>query len=315
MNFTFASLQKLLKHADGTPRRFSWRSLLALLAVGAAGYAIFASLQKSGVIGTSGGVQTQSFAEAKAALLAYAIDNPRIPGALPCPDMDADGEAEFTTNGACPNVLGRLPWKTLGFANPARDASGETLWYVVSPNFRDDASAQPVNVANKGLVSLGAETDLAAMIIGPGRKLSDQGSRGTTFRPTNRIADYLESPTSDNGLAFATSSATGPVNDAFLTISRKELMFGIAQRAASDLDVHLGAYQLVKDAYPADQAALNAYLDERLPGGHWLQSNRWVQIAAYTVNDDKTATVRFEGCSAGFTLSFPAPIKVSGSGC
>jgi hypothetical protein len=229
--------------------------------------------------------------------------------------MDADGEAEFTTNGACPNVLGRLPWKTLGFDNPARDSSGESLWYVVSPNFRDDASAQPVNVANKGQVTLDAETDIAALIIGPGRKLGGQGSRGNTFRPTNRIADYLESPTSDNGLTFTTSSATGPVNDAFVAISRKELMFGIAQRAAADLDVQLGAYQLVKDAYPADQATLNTYLDERLPGGHWLQSNRWVQIATYTVNDDKTATLRFEGCSAGFTLSFPAPIKVSGSGC
>jgi hypothetical protein len=313
MNFKLASW--LLKRADGTPRPFSWRTLTVVALLCGLGYAMFASLQKSGVIGTSSGDQTQSFAEAKAALLAYALGNPRIPGALPCPDMDADGEAEFTTNGACPNVLGRLPWKTLGLDNPVRDAGGESLWYALSPNFRDDASAQPVNVANKGLVSLGAESDLAALIIGPGRKLDGQGSRGNTFRPTNRITEYLESPTSDSGLSFATSSATKPVNDSFVAINRKELMFGIAQRAATDLDVHLGAYQLVKDAYPADQAALNAYLDERLPGGHWLQSNRWVQIATYTVNDDKTATLRFEGCSAGFTLSFPADIKVSGSGC
>lgn len=79
----------------------------------------------------------QALAEAKAALLGYAVARPleagepnRRLGELPCPDVDGDGDADL--NCASPaSRLGRLPWRTLGLPD-LRDGDGERLWYAVS---------------------------------------------------------------------------------------------------------------------------------------------------------------------------------------
>ena len=81
-----------------------------------------------------------ALAAAREALIAYATARPIDPivgpGYLPCPDLDDDGWAEPTCGSMSGETgqrqrLGRLPWKTLGLADP-RDAFGERLWYAVS---------------------------------------------------------------------------------------------------------------------------------------------------------------------------------------
>lgn len=86
----------------------------------------------------------QALAEAREALLAYAVDRPVDPvvgpGYLPCPDLDNDGWAESTCGSLSGDKgqeerLGRLPWKTLGIAD-LRDGDGERLWYAVSTRYK-----------------------------------------------------------------------------------------------------------------------------------------------------------------------------------
>lgn len=79
----------------------------------------------------------QALAEAKAALIGYALARPldvseaeRRLGELPCPDRDDDGDAELACSSETDRI-GRLPWRTLGLPD-LRDGDGERLWYAVS---------------------------------------------------------------------------------------------------------------------------------------------------------------------------------------
>ena len=85
-----------------------------------------------------------AFAQAKQALIGRAVADDNRPGSLPCPDTDNDGSAETFVGADCPSYIGRLPWRTLGLPD-LRDASGERLWYVLSPRFRDNSAAEPIN--------------------------------------------------------------------------------------------------------------------------------------------------------------------------
>ncbi len=106
---------------------------------------------------------TEALAEAKAALIGYAVGVNLLPpnscttnlsrcprpGDLPCPDRNNDGRAEDSppsgtfpdhcndVSGADPTRrrLARLPWRTLGLPD-LRDGSGERLWYAVSNKFK-----------------------------------------------------------------------------------------------------------------------------------------------------------------------------------
>jgi type II secretory pathway pseudopilin PulG len=89
-------------------------------------------------------VTERALAQAREALIAYAVDRPITstvgPGYLPCPDLDNDGWAESTCgslDGASGQAarLGRLPWKTLGLPD-LRDGAGERLWYAVSTKYK-----------------------------------------------------------------------------------------------------------------------------------------------------------------------------------
>lgn len=89
-------------------------------------------------------VSDAALAQAREALIAYAVDRPINavvgPGYLPCPDLDDDGWAEPTCGSQSGDSgqagrLGRLPWKTLGLAD-LRDGAGERLWYAVSSKYK-----------------------------------------------------------------------------------------------------------------------------------------------------------------------------------
>jgi len=89
-------------------------------------------------------VSEAALAQAREALIAYAVDRPinaiAGPGYLPCPDLDNDGWAEPTCGSLSGDTgqeqrLGRLPWKTLGLPD-LRDGYGERLWYAVSSKYK-----------------------------------------------------------------------------------------------------------------------------------------------------------------------------------
>ena len=165
---------------------------------------------------------TTALADARDALLAFAATEPdRVPGApvrLPCPDVDAsggfeDGESHASACGAeSENVLGRLPWRTLG-TGVAKDAANACLWYAVSGDYKaaTGASARMLNpdtsgqfrtydAASGALIDGAAAADRpVALVFAPGEPVAGQGRDAadvtgcsSNFDP----ADFLDDATS-----------------------------------------------------------------------------------------------------------------------
>ena len=149
--------------------------LVALLAAGAAWFAVSA-LARSARTGAEKEARTGvALAKAKQALLAYvahyaARTDHQVPGRLPCPEPLAPpaGQEGIAASLGCNNnsltYVGRLPWRTLGI-DQLRDSYGEPLWYVLGPGFR----AAPINFDSTGRLTLdGAADAVVALIIAPG---------------------------------------------------------------------------------------------------------------------------------------------------
>lgn len=110
-------------------------SLLLVLVIGISAFLVFS--QGSSAEAAKQRRTDAALAEAKAALIGYAIGRPldvgepqRRLGELPCPDVDGDGDADLSCDNETARI-GRLPWKTLGLPD-LRDGDGERLWYAVS---------------------------------------------------------------------------------------------------------------------------------------------------------------------------------------
>jgi hypothetical protein len=163
--------------------------------------------------------------EAKQALLMYAYNYPNIshpwlpnqpygPGRLPCPDADNNGLigkgalGAQTVNAAECNKVGRFPWDegSLNFY-AAQDASGETLWYAVSKEFRDTAPTDIIVNSESGsgkdnitiidqsgtIQYRGDVNGVAAVIIAPGPPINrDINGDGSYDTAQNRAADRNE---------------------------------------------------------------------------------------------------------------------------
>ena len=180
----------------------------------------------------------QALAQAREALLGYAVDRPLNaivgPGYLPCPDLDDDGWAESTCGSLAGDSgqrerLGRLPWKTLGIAE-LRDGDGERLWYAVSTRYKGllncaasaacvdmspDVALGTITVREAGGALLhdgtiaqpyrAAEGGAVAVVIAPGAPLGSQ-SRNCAAGECADPANYLEG---DNAAFVDRSDAAG----------------------------------------------------------------------------------------------------------
>lgn len=123
--------------------------ILAIIGIGAA-FLLVSALNKANSQIERDKITTDVLAQAKAALIGYAITyadtHPsEVNGPLLLPDLGSTrntstGEGvsagNFAGNAANLSVVGRLPWKSLGLA-PLRDGKGECLWYAVSGAFQD----------------------------------------------------------------------------------------------------------------------------------------------------------------------------------
>ena len=115
-----------------------------------------------------------TLARAKEALIARAVTDANRPGSLPCPDLitndgglsnfPGDGKADMFTLTQCPSYVGWLPWVTLDLPELSDD-TGTRLWYALSPELRDDDSAQPINSDRALAQQLDGAADIAAVII------------------------------------------------------------------------------------------------------------------------------------------------------
>jgi hypothetical protein len=161
---------------------------------------------------------------AKQALIARAVLDANIPGSLPCPDNDNDGDADLLP---CAEV-GRLPWQTLDLPE-LRDYAGEILWYAMSGNYMDRPASIPLNSDVPGELTLDGPDTVVALVFAPGVPLGPQTQR--SVNPTD-VTQFLDGENADiDGAYTALTSATQ--NDIVVPITAAEIMSGVHKRAMS----------------------------------------------------------------------------------
>jgi hypothetical protein len=194
--------------------------------------------------------QNQRTAEAlqaaRAALLAYAATDGNRPGALPCPDIDGDGQSELGVEyvgSGCQSYIGRLPWKLLRIPE-LRDASGETLWYALSPGFRDAgpiAGGPPVvNPDTPAVLTIdGLPGTFGAIVFAPGAALQGQVRSGPA---ANQVVNYLDGINATPTVAFSAGRPGPAFNDRLLPLSRTDLVAIAERRVSREIVLALSAY-------------------------------------------------------------------------
>lgn len=205
---------------------------------------------------------------AREALIARAANDATSPGSLPCPDLVTnivgnvpnDGVADLFAGPGCPSYIGRLPWKTLGLPD-LRDGYGERLWYVLSPNFRDNLAFVPINSDISGQLTITGITpanNVIAIIFSPGPPI---GNEQRDAANENTVANYLEgsnaagapTPGPPNNFSFAALQPSGTFNDHLLAITSDMLFPEVERRVAREARKCLEAFSqqpLANNRYP-----------------------------------------------------------------
>ena len=289
--------------------------MLAILILGAAWWAVTALSTPVDRTASERVHNARILQEAKSALIGYvahtaAMTGEDDPGRLPCPEAfgSIGGLNEGKANGNCTlPAVGRLPWRTLGL-DKWRDASGEPLWYVVSPAWALSNSTVPplttyINSNSAGQLTLDGTADVVALIIAPGRPLQISASAGCTARvqrrttpsPTIDLRDYLdcENATLPADAAFVSTGPADSFNDQVLSITGAEILPGIEAAIASRFERQFAPQ--IRTAYST---------------GSW-PANPALPFAA-TFADPSTAT--FKGAAATFNGLLPVSFSETSNG-
>src|SRR3989338_2333922 len=89
--------------------------MLVIVVMGAA-TALVGSLSTTAVKNARQETTSIALAQAREALIGYAVSDGNRPGELPCPDFNNDGMITLSddyTGSNCKSLIGRLPWITL----------------------------------------------------------------------------------------------------------------------------------------------------------------------------------------------------------
>jgi len=306
--------------------------MLVILVVGIAALLV-SSLTSSSAKTARQKNTSAALAQAKDALIGYAVSDPNRPGELPCPDFDNDGMITLAdySGSDCKSLIGRLPWKTLGLPD-LRDGSGEHLWYAISDTFHANGSTI-INSNTKGTllvynadgVSLqtNAGYSAVAVIFSPGSPIGSQ-TRNTVAQQ-NSAANYLDIANSWNNASasgpFIAGDQSATFNDQLMIITTQNLIPLVEQRVAGEVKTALTNYYTAHGYYPwPDDMTVAADYDsnEGLNRGWlpyhsstpsspaewcctsfpaWFYNNEWYKLIYYSVAEYYTPD-RFDfGCS------------------
>lgn len=224
-------------------------------------------------------ITTAALAQAKDALIGYAVANTTIPGGLPFADRNNDGNydgsGDCVTTGfnATLHLLGKWPSfqeqncgvPVPAFGLPLTDSHGETLWYAVSANLVKSASGggnYPVinsSIATGWLTVVNDQGTVltnraAAVILAPGGTLASQ-TRGGAAPNANQFLEattigstYTNYAIEAVDTGFVSRTADDTLNDRLLYITADTLMTSVTKRVAQELKQRLDAYGA---AYPS----------------------------------------------------------------
>lgn len=185
-----------------------------------------------------------ALAQAKDALIGYAASDANRPGELPCPDVDNDGASTPISDYSgsnCINLVGRLPWKTLGLPD-LRDGGGERLWYALSDVYHAGATP-PLTSDTLGQLTVtgsASATNVVAIVFSPGEVLNTQVRDPAN---ENNVANYLEGENANGDTIFTTGAASAIFNDRLLVITNADLMPVVEQRVAREIISILQSYK------------------------------------------------------------------------
>lgn len=222
--------------------------------------------------------------QAKAALISYAANEQWQdykagfplpagfyvqPGALPCPDMDDDGDADCIGS-TTSSMIGRLPWTTLG-VDDLRDSSGERLWYALSWKFRKLQNGSPATIINSdtqgqlNVTGTSPASNVVAVLFTPGLPISGQTRSSNPANPAhNSASNYLEGfdlsdPvnyvfTSNNYVTASSTVTPDTFNDRVMVITQADLMAAVepavTARIERDVKHFLTDYAAQWHAFP-----------------------------------------------------------------
>jgi len=254
--------------------------LIALLLLGGALFA-FTSLNVASVRVDRDRDTKEVLAQAKDALIAYAVSHLTRPGQLPCPDVNDDGIEDLA--GTCTSLIGRLPWVTLGLPD-LRDDSGERLWYAVSADF-GNGSGVPLNsdtayrenppapTANQSLTLTGTTpaANLVAIVISPGATLTRTDGRAQV-RGCGAMCDpkdFLDIASGEDNVyenrAFVAASRSASFNDTLMPVFSDDIMRLVERRAARELAQHLRNHFEAWENSPVLSGANNGFYPFAVP--------------------------------------------------
>ncbi len=175
-------------------------------------------------------------AEAKAALLGFASGYSKIHkgeplGYLPCPnDKNLNdpikkkeiGQANPPCDSNQKNVLGCLPWKTLGLQQ-LKDSSGNDLWYAVSGTYKDSPKTLTSEHDNDNKIKINntnsVQNNVIAVVFLPNAILPNQTRNIETDCSFNKHTNYLESILNNNDDIWTINNFSSTVNDKLIWIT------------------------------------------------------------------------------------------------
>lgn len=211
--------------------------LLLIIVAMAGGYAFY---RNANTQFTRSGQDTKLavvLAQAKEAVIAYAVMDESRPGRLLCPALLGDGISPLLSGVECDTYIGQLPWKTLDVRD-FQDDHGTRLQLAVYNLFggRDRAINSDTATGMRVIAADGSvNDDVVAAIIAPRGILDPANSDGdNTFQ--------------------AGKSATDGDNDLIAVITRRELMAAVEKRVANEvrscLDQHAASTANTDHRYP-----------------------------------------------------------------
>jgi len=251
----------------------------------------------------------RALAEAKQALIGFAIRSQTRPGELPCPDVNNDGVDDYAAN-LCVSLTGRLPWRTLGLNDP-RDGSGERLWYAVSNNLHAN-DIPPINSNTPGQLIVDTLPGFAAIVMASHAVLTGQVRNAANL---NNPGAYLEDDNATVGDNSFTRQGGQPFNDRLLAITQQDLMIIVERRVANEMRNQLQSYYTLNGFFPYAASLSdnpNYYCDNMLRSGHlplaigtgfipgsgldctgipnwsapmpaWFINNNWIEVIYYAL--------------------------------
>ena len=224
--------------------------MLVIMVMGAATFLI-GSLSTTALKNARQEKTAAALAQAKEALIGYAVKDSNRPGELPCPDVDGDGmltmNVDYGPGTLCKQFTGYLPWKTLGLPE-LRDGTNAKLWYAISQNFYA-GNTVALNSDTLGQLSVSGTISLnniAAIVFAPGAPLCGKS------HATNNVDQYLEAMSSVTAITAVVNTNSNdcnnsPYNDNLLAITADQIFQPVEKRIAREVKRCLDEYA----AYPA----------------------------------------------------------------